>query len=147
MPGYRPPSTEPRGKWANAIHAKRRAEGISQTGAFELLGPRLGLGAKSRAAYVAIDLGSREPTSAEALVLAEWLGGYPPDMPPPGLGDTLAGGGAYLDLAGAIRELTEELRLLREGQATSAAMTADLVADAIRETLRGVGLADGSRRG
>jgi hypothetical protein len=62
------------------------------------------------------------------------------------LGDTLAGGGAYLDLAGAIRELTEELRLLREGQATSAAMTADLVADAIRETLRGVGLADGSRR-
>ena len=79
MSGYRPPSTEPRGKWARAIHAKRRSDGISQTGAFEVLGERLGLGPKSRAAYVAIDLGLRQPTEAEAAVLAEWLGAYPSD--------------------------------------------------------------------
>lgn len=79
MSGYRPPSNEPQGKWAHAIHKKRRSDGISQTGAFELLGARLGLGPKSRAAYVAIDMGEREPTEAESKVLAEWLGYYPED--------------------------------------------------------------------
>lgn len=80
MPGYRPPSTEPRGKWARAIHRKRRADGLSQQAAFELLGPRLGFGPKSRAAYVALDLGSRQPTEHESEVLAEWLGAYPEDI-------------------------------------------------------------------
>ncbi len=81
MPGYRPPSTEPRGKWAKRIHEKRRADGLSQTGAFELLGSRLGFGPKSRFSYVALDMGTREPTEHEAAVLAEWLGGYPSDEP------------------------------------------------------------------
>lgn len=79
-------------------------------------------------------------------MLADWLGGYPPDMPPPGLGDTLAGGGAYLDLAGAIRELTEELRLLREAQVDGPAATAELVAQAIADTLRALGLVADPRR-
>lgn len=43
-------------------------------------------------------------------------------------------------LASAIQELAAELRLLRESQAQSGAATADLVALAIRETLRGAGL-------
>ena len=81
--GYRPPTNEPQGKWANAIHRKRRAEKISQTGAFELLGTRLGFGTKSRSAYIALDMGTRQPTEAEARVLAEWLGGYPSDESPP----------------------------------------------------------------
>jgi hypothetical protein len=72
--------------------------------------------------------------------------GGPDDMPPPGLGDTLAGGGAYLDLAGAIRELTEELRLLREAQVDGPAATAELVAQAIADTLRALGLVADPRR-
>jgi hypothetical protein len=67
-------------------------------------------------------------------------------VPPPGLGDTLAGGGAYLDLAGAIRELTEELRLLREAQVDGPAATAELVAQAIADTLRALGLVADPRR-
>ena len=79
--GYRPPSTEPRGKWARAIHRKRRADGLSQQAAFEVLAERLGFSLKSRAAYVALDMGTRQPTEAEAIVLADWLGGYPDDEP------------------------------------------------------------------
>jgi transcriptional regulator with XRE-family HTH domain len=82
MHGYRPPSTEPRGKWAIALHAKRKAEGLSQTEAFEILGPRLGLAPKSRSAYRAIDQGEREPRDDEAAILAEWLGYWPEDPAP-----------------------------------------------------------------
>lgn len=114
MSGYRPPSTEPRGKWARAIHAKRRSDGISQTGAFELLGSRLGLGPKSRAAYVAIDLGLREPTEAEQRVLADWLGGYPADVAESGAGDTPPG---LADLIGSISALVEEIRAARRERA------------------------------
>lgn len=96
MSGYRPPSTEPRGKWAQAIHRKRRSDGMSQTGAFEVLGPRLGMGPKSRAAYVAIDLGLRQPTDAEAQVLVDWLGAYPSDMEAPGPDTTDPGVSALL---------------------------------------------------
>jgi len=79
VPGYRPPSREPHGKWARAIHQKRRSDGISQTGAFELLGPRLGLGPKSRQSWINLDMGDREPTPKESEVLAEWLGYFPED--------------------------------------------------------------------
>lgn len=134
MPGYRPPSREPHGKWARAIHAKRRADKISQTGGFRLLGPKLGLGPNSRQSYINLDMGDHEPTEDEATVLAEWLGGYPEDEPVVELPETG-------DLASAIRALTAELQLLRESQASAGAATANLVAVAIRETLQAAGLA------
>lgn len=46
-----------------------------------MLAEPLGFSPKSRAAYVALDMGGRLPTEAEAKVLAEWLGGYPVDDP------------------------------------------------------------------
>jgi len=108
MPGYRPPSTEPRGKWAKRIHEKRRAEGLSQTGAFELLRERLGFGPKSRFSYTALDMGTREPNDHEAAVLAEWLGGYPDEiMSSPDNGSTSVSGlGALND------QLAEQNRLI-----------------------------------
>jgi len=120
MSGYRPPSTEPRGKWAQAIHRKRRSDGISQTGAFELLGSRLGLGPKSRAAYVAIDLGLRQPTDAEAVILADWLGGYPSDdMETGGAGATAdpAVSSLILALAAQTEAITALVGELREARA------------------------------
>lgn len=140
MPRYRPPSSEPRGKWARAIHAKRRAEQISQTAAFEVLGPRLGLGPKSRSAYIALDMGEREPSEAEANVLAEWLGSYPVEEPHtagtgPHTSDFVPA--AYLDridklveqLAldrALIRDLVDELRLARAEAAGYAAAVREL---------------------
>lgn len=112
--GYRPPSVEPRGAWAKAIHRKRRELNVSQQRAFELLGAALGFGPKSRAAYVALDLGTRPPTEAEKTVLAEWLGSYPDDEPASAgtdRGDTSAVPAALL--ADAIRELVAELRSSR----------------------------------
>ena len=126
MSGYRPPSTEPRGKWARAIHAKRRSDGMSQTGGFEVLGKRLGLGPKSRAAYVAIDLGLRQPTDAEAAILADWLGGYPSDdMAAPGAAPQPPGVAAYLSridslvkrLAADHKIIVDLVRDLRQSQA------------------------------
>jgi hypothetical protein len=109
MHGYRPPSTEPRGKWAIALHAKRKAEGISQTEGFELLGPRLGFSPKSRAAYIAIDMGTRQPSESEAVVLADWLGYWPDDssMASSGGATTQPELAAYLEAnTAALREQT-----------------------------------------
>jgi hypothetical protein len=74
------------------------------------------MGPKSRAAYVAIDLGLRQPTDAEAAILADWLGGYPPDVESgePGLATHLPG---LSDLASAISELVAELRAARQERA------------------------------
>lgn len=115
--GYRPPSVEPRGAWAKAIHRKRRELNISQQRAFELLGPSLGFGPKSRAAYVALDLGTRPPTEAESKVLAEWLGGYPDDEPITAgtEGDTPAVPAAYLARIDALLEqMAADRQLIRD---------------------------------
>lgn len=86
---------------------------MSQTGAFELLGPRLGLGPKSRQSYINLDMGDRQPTEAEAKVLADWLGGYPVE-------GSVGTEDAPADLAAAIRDLTDELAAIRaERQAWS----------------------------
>lgn len=76
--GYRPPSREPRGRWARHIHAKRREWGWSQTRGFEAVREAMGLGPKSRAAYIPIDEGKRPPTpTEEAALLAVY--GAPPE--------------------------------------------------------------------
>lgn len=54
-----------------------------------MLHERLGFGAKSRAAFIALDMGTREPTEAESQVLADWLGDWPQDEPAGTVGDTL----------------------------------------------------------
>ena len=129
--GYRPPSVEPRGAWAKAIHRKRRELNISQQRAFEMLGPALGFGPKSRAAYIALDMGQRPPTEAESKVLAEWLGAYPEEPHTAGsdTGDTPPfDPAAYLTrmdaLAVALTDLVVELRSSRQER------------DAIEERLR-----------
>lgn len=80
--GYRPPSTEPKGRWARHIHAFRRAQGWSQTRGFEATREGLGLSEKSRAAYIAIDQGLREPKPSEEEALAA-VYGWPSDEPAP----------------------------------------------------------------
>ena len=145
MSGYRPPSTEPRGKWAIALDKKARELGISQTGVFEQLREGLGLGPKSRSAYLPLHLGVRPPTDAEAKVLADWLGYWPEDVEPGeggSTGDTSAPGlseliakldaqtAAFNRLAGAIERmvdrpyvvppaLAQELRRAVEAEAQS----------------------------
>jgi hypothetical protein len=77
---YRP-TTEPKGKWAIAINAKRRADKLSRTAAFEVLGPKLGYSTKSLSAFRLLDIGERQPDENEQKVLAEWLGYWPTDEP------------------------------------------------------------------
>lgn len=75
---YRPPSREPKGRWARHIHAVRRARGWSQTAGFEAVREGMGLSPKSRAAYIAVDMGERQPTpKEEAALIAVY--GLPPE--------------------------------------------------------------------
>lgn len=99
--GYRPPSREPQGRWARHIHAKRREWGWSQTRGFEAVREGLGLGEKSRSAYIPIDEGKRQPTPDEerALIAVYGVPEEPPEPEP-----------TRDDLAGSIRELAEAIR-------------------------------------
>lgn len=78
---YRPPSRSPRGAWARHIHEKRRDRGLSQSAAFELLYEGLGLSPRSRSAYLAIDMGDRQPNEREAAYLASVFGWPSTDVP------------------------------------------------------------------
>jgi hypothetical protein len=76
---YRPPNRPPKRAWARHLHEVRRERKLSQTQAFELVYEGLGLSPKSRAVYVAIDMGDRQPTAREAEYLASVFG-WPPDI-------------------------------------------------------------------
>jgi hypothetical protein len=104
--GYRPPSREPQGRWARHIHAVRKERGWSQTYGFEQVREGLNLAAKSRTAYIPLDIGTREPTPEEGEVLAS-VYGWPSDEPPEPLEATET---PASDLAAAIRELVETIR-------------------------------------
>ncbi len=153
MPGYRPPATGPSGKWAIAIHKKRRADDLSRTELFELLGPRLGYSAKSLSAFRLLDIGERPPKDDEATVLAGWLGYWPEEEESKASPPTSDGGGlaalakAIDDQAKAITALADQVKALAEAQspAAAAALTAQMVALAIAETLPDVLLAAGLR--
>lgn len=74
---YEVPRQPPKGRWAAFLHRQRKARDWSQTRAFEELREGLGFGPKSRASYVAIDSGKREPTRDEAAFLADYFGETP----------------------------------------------------------------------
>lgn len=117
--GYRPPSNEPKGRWAKHIHAVRRERGWSQTRGFEAVREGLGLGPKSRAAYIPLDDGRRAPSASEEAVLAD-VYGWPPESPtePPerpesgvtGLDALVA---AIAEQTRVMGELVKELRVAR----------------------------------
>lgn len=71
---YRPPNRPPKGAWATHLHAIRRERDLSQVQAFELVQEGLGLSPKSRAVYIAIDMGDRQPKPEEAEYLASVFG-------------------------------------------------------------------------
>lgn len=89
-PMYRPPSRAPKGAWANHLHAIRRERDLSQTQAFELVYEGLGISPKSRAVYLAIDMGDRQPSKTEAEYLASVFGWPSEAVEPPVTPDTLA---------------------------------------------------------
>lgn len=136
-PGYRPPSSDPRGRWAKHIHAVRKARGWNQTRAFEEWHVGLGLAPKSRTAYLNLDMGKRQPKPHEEAYLVSQIG-PPPDEEPafePAPSDMAALVAALERQTEAINQLVGQLDLLasqaiREG-----------VADALREAAeaRGVG--------
>lgn len=111
-PGYRPPSADPKGRWARHIHAARRERGWNQTRAFEEWHVGLGLAPKSRTAYLNLDMGKRQPKPHEAEYLASQIG-WPPDQdepveaPPSDMAALIA---AIRDQTRAMDALVNELR-------------------------------------
>lgn len=113
--GYRPPSSAPTGAWARHIHAVRRERGWSQTRGFEKARENgLPLGERSRSAYIAIDMGERQPTPAEVPALIATYGA-PSEEPeqietaaPEGTAVLVAMFSAFLD------ELREDRRVRQE---------------------------------
>lgn len=107
MSGYRPSSTEPQGKWALAIDKKRRELDMSQTRAFEALAEALGYKPKSRSAVLPLLLGPKQPTDAQAKVLAEWLGYWPADVQPGEGGGSFGSQTSLADLSDALTAQAE----------------------------------------
>lgn len=107
---YRPPSQPPKGAWARHIHAVRRERDWSQTQGFEHAREGLHLGPKSRNAYIALDMGTRDPNPDEEEALAAVYGWPPEDESP---AEVPEGSDPILTLATAITGLTQELRAAR----------------------------------
>ena len=130
---YRPPKKQPRGSWARHIHEQRRLRDLSQTQAFELVQERIGWAPKSRTAYVAIDMGERQPKPNEATVLGAEFG-WPPD---PEVNDDLEDA----TLASALLAVAAELRAAREERATVAQRLDEIEAalDGLYERAKPVG--------
>lgn len=130
---YRPPSHQPRGAWARHLHEQRRLRDLSQTQAFELVYERVGWSSKSRTAYVAIDMGERQPKEHEAAVLGAEFG-WPAEQDasetPPGIPELVA---ALAAQTTAINALVERL----------GSMAGDSIASAVRQAVVEAGLLQG----
>ncbi len=100
---YRPSSRPPQGRWALFLHEQRRSRDWSQSQAFEALRAVLGLGPRSRASYLALDMGDREPRAGEQAALVAFFGAEPSDHIEPVAEPT------NIDLAAAITALVGEL--------------------------------------
>lgn len=102
--GYRPPSREPRGRWARHIHAERKRQDWSATVAFEkLLEAGYPLGPKSRSAYLPVDEGKRDPKPDEEAALVK-VYGYPPEQEE--TGRSALGEAGIGELVQAVRDQT-----------------------------------------
>lgn len=112
---YRPPSHPPQGRWARWLHEMRRARDWSQQQAFEELHVGLGLGQKSRASYIKIDMGPRPPNVRQQEYLVGYFGQTPDDP------IVVAPTGDRDELAAAIYALVEEMRLQRTSSMSPAA--------------------------
>lgn len=84
----------------------RRTRDWSQQQAFEELRQGLGLGPKSRASYIKLDMGPRPPNVRQQEYLVAYFGQTPDDPPPLVAGEKD-------ELVAAIRALVEEMRLQR----------------------------------
>lgn len=84
----------------------RRTRDWSQQQAFEELRDGLGLGPKSRASYIKMDMGPRPPNVRQQEYLVAYFGQTPDDP-------VVAVTGESDQLVAAIRALVEELRLQR----------------------------------
>jgi hypothetical protein len=78
---YRASTAEPKTAWARHLDQVRRDRGWSATAMFEVVGSDLGLGKKSRSAFLPF-LEDREPDAEQAAVLARHFG-WPPAEPAP----------------------------------------------------------------
>lgn len=138
---YRPRSVPPASDWGRFLVRMRRERDWSATQAHEALHDGLGLGVKSRAAYVAIEDGRALRTREEAF-LRSYFGGGPTDEDRIATAAQPASDLApYLEridaLVGTVQLLVEELRIARglsgpeldqgkaEGQGAVAALEAD----------------------
>lgn len=140
---YRPPSKQPRGAWARHLHEQRRLRDLSQTQAFELVYERVGWSAKSRTAYVAIDMGERQPKGNEATVLGAEFG-WPNEealTEPATDGDVAAAllvqAVAIEHQAAAIAALTTEIRLAALSVLTAQQGTGELLAQLVEAARAG----------
>lgn len=75
-------------------------------------------------------MGLRQPTDAEAKVLADWLGGYPADelTGAAGASDTTLSPAALQPYLDGVKELLDTLRQEREAAAQDRAIILELVA-------------------
>lgn len=128
---YRPPSKPPRGAWARHLHEQRAARDLSQTQAFELVFERIGWSAKSRTAYVAIDMGDRQPKGNEVTVLGAEFGWPSAEDAEPEAGETDALVAALKEQTAAIDRLVSRLD----------AMAMPAIRAGVAEALREAGLA------
>lgn len=102
----------------------RKDRGWSQQQGFEALRDGLHLGPKSRASYVAVDMGKRKPTSEEARFLVSFFGQSPEDIPDNQ--DPIETPDAIAAVLTAVSSLIEEMRLTRiqQNESTEALLTA-----------------------
>ena len=111
---YRASAQEPKTAWARHLDQVRRARGMSATAMFETVGPDLGLGPKSRSAFLPF-LVDKDPDEAEAAILARHFGWPPAELQTQKVGATPSGDA----LADALKAIAEELRLAREERAAT----------------------------
>lgn len=106
---YRPSAKAPRGRWGRFLNQMRLERGWSQTQAFEHLRESLGLGPKSRSAYVDLESGRRTPSPERAAILVRYFGKSPDDEPETApLGDPATLAQALSDLVVELREARRE---------------------------------------
>lgn len=124
-----------RGKWGTFLVDQREARNWTQEEAFGKLRGGLGLGPKSRSAYVMLERGTREPAPAEQRFLVDFYRAEPVEPPAPTEGNA-AMVAALNRQAAAMEALTARLEQLLIGPADGwTAVLADSIGAAMAQTL------------